>query len=558
LFIYSIFDFDKQKTIFVAMSKLKNITLALLCLWLLSFCKRASTTWDDDLVAPLATGNLSLGNLFPDTVIKANTDSTLKIEFTSNLINYGLDSLLKIPDTTIVIKDTNGIAPIHLPGGPSTNTIFSTAPADNNYNFPSGIQLKKVIVRKGYVDIKLYNTYRQPLLYEYQLPSATKNGIPLDTTFYITGATSGSVPGTTTCSINLSGYTIDFTGSSHHSYNTITQGGNLSTATNALSDTIYSGQGLRAYFTFHNLVPQYALGYFGSQSISAGPDTTAFTGFSAIKKGILNLNSATVGVTINNQFGVFMKASISNISSINTNNPSTVHLTTTPGSLLSNIFVNSAVNTGSGALPTIVPITLNNSNSNVVAFIGNLPNKLSYKLNAQINPPIGGNSNQSGSNDFGYYGTSFSASLYMDVPLFFSASNLMLADTVSLNLSTISELKNINKGNLILTATNSYPFSINLSAILLNEYKQPLDVLFSTPSLIEAPPLDANNKVISPLKSKLYVPLTPQKISNLQKAKYVSYTATFNTANQPNQIKFYSNYTLGLLLTADLNYTIGK
>ena len=534
------------------MSKLKNITLALLCLWLLSFCKRASTTWDDDLVAPLATGNLSLGNLFPDTVIKANTDSTLKIEFTSNLINYGLDSLLKIPDTTIVIKDTNGIAPIHLPGGPSTNTIFSTAPADNNYNFPSGIQLKKVIVRKGYVDIKLYNTYRQPLLYEYQLPSATKNGIPLDTTFYITGATSGSVPGTTTCSINLSGYTIDFTGSSHHSYNTITQGGNLSTATNALSDTIYSGQGLRAYFTFHNLVPQYALGYFGSQSISAGPDTTAFTGFSAIKKGVLNLNSANVTLTVKNQFGVQMSALLSNILSINTNMPSIVPLTATP--LNSAINMASASNTGSSATTITKIINLNNGNSNVKYFIGNLPNKLAYKLTAQINP----NGNLSGSNDFGYYGTSFSASLYMDVPLFFSASNLMLADTVSLNLSTISELKNINKGNLILTATNSYPFSINLSAILLNEYKQPLDVLFSTPSLIEAPPLDANNKVISPLKSKLYVPLTPQKISNLQKAKYVSYTATFNTANQPNQIKFYSNYTLGLLLTADLNYTIGK
>jgi hypothetical protein len=95
-------------------------------------------------------------------------------------------------------------------------------------------------------------------------------------------------------------------------------------------------------------------------------------------------------------------------------------------------------------------------------------------------------------------------------------------------------------------------------ATLLDGNKQPIGSLFSSPSLIQCPPLDANNKVVSPLQSKLFIPLTPQKTSILQKAKYVYYTATFNTANQPNQVKFYSNYTLGLLLTADINYTIGK
>ncbi|MEO8762529.1 MAG: hypothetical protein ABI448_16645, partial [Bacteroidia bacterium] len=304
-----------------------------------------------------------------------------------------------------------------------------------------------------------------------------------------------------------------------------------------------------------SIVPEYALGYFGSQSIVVGPDTTAFTAFSAIKQGMLNLNSANVTLTIKNQFGVNMSALLSNILSINTNIPNTVTLTATP--LNSAVHISSATNTGFGATATTAIITLNNSNSNVKDFIGNLPGKLGYKLNASINPSYLP-PNPSGSNDFGYYGTHFSADLAMDVPLYFSASNLMLADTVSLNLSTIGELKNINHGNLILTATNSYPFSINLNAVLLDENKHQIDVLFSSPSLIESPPLDVNNRVISPLKSKLYVPLTTQKIANLQKAKYIYYSATFNTANQPNQIKFYSNYTLGLVLTADFNYTIGK
>ncbi len=529
------------------------------CLLFFSFCKRSPTTWEDDLVAPLATGSLSLANLFPDTIIKANADSTLKISFESTLINYQLDSLIKIPDTTITVAFTYSFATTSIT--PGMQIPIGTYPAENIYNLPNGIQLKKAVIRQGKINFVMKNTVYQPLVYHYQLLSATKNNSILDTSFYIPKADSISgQPGILNGVINLNGYTIDFSGL-NHGFNTTVENDELHIASNAQSGRLYTGQGFNAQFTFHDIIPQYAVGYFGNQTITVGPDTTSFVGFNSIKKGILNLNSANVSVNISNQFGVAMKASISNLSSINTYNPSTVNLNT---SVLNNIIVN-AGHDNNGPNNPVVNIsvyptikTLNNSNSNVKDFIGNLPNKISYKLNAQINPPIGGNSNQSGNNDFGYYGTAFSANLSMDIPLYFAASNLMLADTVSLNVSSISQLQNINKGNIILTATNLYPFSIFLNAVLLDANKHPIDNLFSSPSLIEAPALDANGKVIAALKSKLYVPLTPQKINNLQKARYVAYSATFNTANQPTQVKFYSNYTLDLLLTADLNYTVGK
>jgi hypothetical protein len=119
-------------------------------------------------------------------------------------------------------------------------------------------------------------------------------------------------------------------------------------------------------------------------------------------------------------------------------------------------------------------------------------------------------------------------------------------------------LNNINSGNLILSAINSYPFGVNLNAVLLNANKQNIGTLPINPSLVAAPALDINLKVIAPQKSVLYIPLTQNLINTLKNAKYIYYTATFNTANQPNQIKFYTNYELKLLLTADVNYTIGK
>lgn len=528
------------------------------CYLLLVSCKREKTTWADDFVAPLATGNLTLGNLFPDTVIKANNDSSLSISFNSNLINYQVDSLLKIHDTTITTHalDTFGYrGPIH-PG----DLLFPTNQTPNTYNLPNGIQLRKAIVKQGKIKVVMYNTVNDTLIYTYQLPSATKNNVALTQVFTIPKRINSTTPGILTVYIDLAGYTIDFTGTGNQT-NTILQGGqvNVAPASMAHNDSLFPNQGLISNFTFQGIVPQYALGYFGSQTINVGPDTTVFNVFNSIKKGLLNLNSASVVFTVTNQFGVDMQANISSIQSINTNNPSTLPLINNPNQL-NNIYVPAAhdVNGPNNPKDSVSPsprvITFNNSNSNIKDFIGNLPNKLSYKLTAQVNP-FG---NTSGNNDFAYNGTGFIAALNMNVPLYFSASNLMLADTVSMDLSGVSQLQNINKGNLILTATNSYPFSINLSATLLDANKQALAPLFSSPGLIQVPVLDSHGKVTSPLTSKLYIPLTPQKITALQKAKYVSYTATFNTANQPSQVKFYSNYTLGLLLTADINYTVGK
>ena len=544
------------------MYKLKNIALIWLCLSLCFACKRNPTTWEDNIVAPLANGSLSLGNLFPDTVIKANADSSLVIAFESNLIKYDLDSLLKIPDTTIVVKDTLPITTYVV----NANTVifgFQPTPTANYYNFPNGIQLSKAIVKQGKIKAVMQNTARQPLQYIYQLPSATKNGVMLSDTFIVPKAISG-VPGTLTSYIDMSGYSIDFTGPNHNTFNTVLQNGALNVAPTAQHDTIFLGQGLTANFTFMDMVPKYALGYFGSQNITVGPDTAAFTAFNAIKKGILNLNSATVSLQLINQFGVEMRASITNISSINTHNPSTVALTSSNAGLNS-VFMPAAHDNNGPNNPVvsvtpapIANIVFNNGNSNVKDFIGNLPGRLSYKLNAQINPPVGNNQNLGLTNEFGYYGTSFSANLNINVPLFFSASNLLLADTISLNVGSLGKLQNVNSGNLVLMATNSYPFTINLNAQLLDANRHIIDNLFSSPSIIQAAPLDANGKVSYPLKSKLNIPLTPAKISNLQKAKYIYYSASFTTVNQPNQVKFYSNYTLDLLLTADINYTLGK
>ncbi|HXB41412.1 MAG TPA: hypothetical protein VNZ49_12775 [Bacteroidia bacterium] len=523
--------------------------------FILSGCRKESTYWEDDFVAPLAHGSLTLGSMFPDTLLKSNPDSTLKIAFETTLINYGIDSLLKIPDTTLITVSTNTFFPIEIHPG---DLLFSNT-SESYYNFPNGIQLTHASIRQGHVKVELVNTVGEPLEYHYKLLSGKKNNLILDTIFKIPPATYSAgvfiAPGTNSCTINLAGYDIDFTGLNHNLNNTIDQSGDVSvSSTAAPKDTIYVNKGLTSKFTFTGIIPQYAQGYFGNQTVTIGPDTTGFKIFKTIKSGMLNLNSANVNLKIINEFGVAMRATIAKLSATSTPNATTTVLTSTVINTPYNI--NGAINNGPNAPVTASAktITLNNNNSNITSFIGILPDKFIYKLNTQLNPA----GNQGGNNDFAYYGTGFKAYLNADIPLYFSASNIVLADTVALNLSNINQFKNINHGQLILTAENSYPFSINLQGYLLDANKHVIDILFATPNTIQAPMLDANFKVIAPMQSKLFVPLNTSKIANLQKAKYIYYSATFNTASQPNRIKFYDYYALDLLLTADINYTIGK
>lgn len=538
---------------------LKHLPYALMILLagmlLFSSCRKEKTYWEDDIIAPLAQGSIDLGSMFPDTTIKSNPDSSLTLAFDTELINYGIDSLLKIPDTTISTAFTFTIFPTYTfnPGA-----ILFSSPTSTYYDFPNGILLKYATINTGRVKVELTNTVRQPIDYRYQLLSAKKNNIILDTTFKIPGAVySGTTlvsAGTNSCYINLAGYDIDFTGTSKNLNNTIDQTGKVSISSNAQYDTLFYGQGLTCNFTFTGMIPQYAQGYFGNQSVTVGPDTTNFDVFNTIQSGMLNLNAATVNLKIVNEFGVSMRATVNSLTAMSTPNATTTVLTS---SVLTSAYnINGAINNGQGMPVTASTktITLNQNNSNITSFIGILPDKFSYKLSTQLNPA----GNQGGNNDFAYYGTGFKAYMNADIPLHFSASNIVLLDTMPIDLSGVSQFDNVNRGQLILTATNSYPFSINLQATLLDANKNPIDILFSTPNTIQAPQLDANFIVIAPLQSKLYVPITRDKLNNVKNARYISYSATFNTASQPNQIKFYNYYKLYLLLTADINYTFGK
>lgn len=529
---------------------IKQILTLLVACSLLFSCKKEKAYWDVDLYAPVAQTSLNLSSLFPDTLLESQADSSLEIVLQQDLFNFSADSLLKVPDTNIV---NNFVFPVFGFITYNPNDLYDLSPSGSEITYDlQGVELHDAILRSGKILIHVESALRQPSIYTCKLPSATLNGLPLVMDIPITG---GSIlnPATKDTAIDVSGYQLNLTGINGNKVNTLVQYITLRIDPNANADTVFMGQFVNSVVNLKDIVPQYGHGYFGTQNINVGPDSAFFEIFNQIQSGTMDLDNAQVDLTIKNEFGVDLRGKINQLVSRNSKTGNSVSLT---GSNINNYFnINRALATGNTTNPVIgsnKTLSINPGNSNILSFIGNLPNWLEYAMIANLNP-LG---NVSGTNDFAYYGTSLNAKMDVRIPLKFSASNLILLDTTEFSLGDFNEIDNINRGALILKASNTYPFELSLDALLLDENNTPLNYLLNAPNnKINAPVLDQNGKVIQASVSEIRIEISAEKIEALKKARKIAFSAKFSTAGQPNKTTFLDYYKLDLLLTADINYS---
>jgi len=532
---------------------LRFFFLFIILLLTLSSCKKEKTYWDVDLSVPVANASLSLSNLFPDTIISSNQNGNLSILFDDEVFSYTADSLVNIPDTTIynsfqLIMFQGG----YYPYGPGFSLDINSQD-EVRFDFPNDIQLKEAKIRSGKLKILVKNPLRQPVIFKCYVLSAKKNNITLSLSIPINAGTKEN-PTIKDTLIDISGYKVSFSGAAGNKTNTIIQDLDFMVAPYASNDTIKYGDSLQSFISFQKLVPEFARGYFGNQTISIGPDSTTFDFFNQINRGTLSLDSAEIKLSLKNEFGVDIRGNIQRLTSIHPLN-GTINLSASSINSPFNMSRATAIASSvSPVIPSYKLLSFTQSNSNITNFIGNLPNKIAYQLSAQINP-LG---NVSGFNDFVYFGTGLRADLSVKIPLRFSANNLVLKDTTSFNVNTLSEqLDLVNDGRLILKATNSYPFSLKLTGILLDENNQPIEQLIAGPNnLIDAPLLDINQIVTAEKTTVIYIPFDKAKLENMKKARKIAYYVEFNTANGSQSVSFYKNYKLDLLLTSEFNYTI--
>ncbi len=503
-------------------------------------CRKTTTAnWDVDMVFPVVNSQLNIKNFLGDSIFKADNTGLLNLSLTRIITAIKLDSLIKLPDTTIINYFISPFPVTLLPG----QSLLNFPPAELKFNIGDGVALKTVDIKKGTLKVKFSNTVAQPLDLIYVINSATKNGLPFTVSETVPPGTNSLIK-----SYSLDGYNLNMRGLSGNVYNTIVQTYTVLLNANSPSITTNFGQGANIELAYSNIIPQYAEGYFGQQTIAIPLDTVIFDIVKNFDAKNFMLNSATFNFNILNQFGAEFTGTLFNIKAIN--GSSVVPLTT---SQLSNININRASKVGTTIFQSVKSVSLNSTNSNIAPFLSVLPNKLIYQGSVALNP-LG---NLSGFNDFAFYNTGLNVTADVNIPLRFSADYFKLTSITAVDFTNIKQLDRVNSGDFMLSASNGYPFNAKLQAYMLDVNQVVIDSLFiPTANTFYKGVTDAQNIVTFPTRTKVVAPFDKNKIENLKKTKSLKIITYFIMPPSPPDIKLFESYSFDVNIIAELNYNV--
>lgn len=526
---------------------LKKIRVFCLVSLLFFGCRKSTdANWDVDVVLPVVNSVLNVTNFVSDTLFSTDNTGLLHLVVNREVAAIKLDSLLSLPDTTIPkipLLNVSPFSPTAYVGVP-----FNQFPASEQvFDIPNGVSLKRVDVREGSMTIKFTNNLTEPLDLIYKIQGATKNGTDLTITETIPTGTNSLVR-----TYDLSGYSIDMRGISGFKYNTIVQTYTVGLSTQATSSLVLKfGDGATLDVSYSKIVPDFVEGYFGQQVIDLPLDTARFGFSDNFTASNFMLSEATMNFDLLNEFGAEFSGNLSNIKSINTQSNKVESL---GSNQLANVNINRATRAGTAISPSVKSFSFNSGNSNVVPFISNLPDKLTYQGKIKVNP-LG---NISGYNDFAFYNTGLRIIAHIDIPLKYTADYFELRNTTKVDFSNVAQLDKVNAGNLVILASNGYPFSVRLQAYMYDENSAILDSLFITgANTLDRGTVNFANEVISPTQKRILIPVGQNKIINLKRCKSIKVVSKFLMPTNPPAIKIQENYELKLNIIAELNYNVG-
>lgn len=533
---------------FTRMLKAGKISMLLILFGLVLSCQKdfEKPNWDVDLLAPLLKTTLTLDNLIPDSIIQVNPDTSLKLVYQTNIFDVDMDSLFAIPDTTV--KDDYTI-PLTSLAGPGTS--FYSTDEELKLNINNGVKLNLAIIESGFIEVEVFSEIKEKIIVTYTIPSATLNGDTLVVSELVDAWTPAQ-DGYFKKVIDISGYVLDLTGISGATVNTLVTRANGVVDTNAVSSVLISaGEKITYKNTMRDIVPYYVKGYFGSQQYVFGPETESLSVFDRIIAGSLDIDQVDVSLDFVNGFGIDAQIVMNQFTTINTN--------TGNNASLNHAIIGAPLNLNRAqetyAVPEVIysnyNVFMNTANSNIDQLIEVLPNQLQYEIEMNVNP-LG---NISGGNDFVFKKHPLKINLNVEFPLSLIATNLTMADTVDVSLSSDNTNGEIIDGILHLYAENGFPFD---AVIALDLYDGSMNFIKSLTVInqILAAPVDANFRVTQKKSSKVSIVLSEADIDNLYQAGKIVVTTAFTTQPQTTHLKIYEGYAIDIKLVGDFSYNV--
>ena len=413
-------------------------------------------------------------------------------------------------------------------------------------------KLTYIDARRGQLHIYITSSVQQPLRLTYILDGAyDKLGRPLKAYTQVPAATAG-IPAKVDSILDISGYSINLTGKDGSKFNTYTQTVIAHIDSNGRTAHITLADSLHIQYQIQNVAPNYIKGYAGKDTISAN-DSADFAFLNIFKSGTIDLQSVSMNLHVQNGIGVDGQVKINSLKAYSPlNGYATLNAPTIIGRPL-----NIGRATDFPLTPANNNFSLNNGNSNIKNLLDILPNKLYYDVQVKTN--VNGNNGQY--RDFAYLESNLQMSLDAEIPLSLIANHLVLKDTIGFDLSnTNTNVNGITDGVINVITENKYPIQTNLTMVIYDSVWHPVDTLVMNQPVLAAD-LDNNCRAEQPKRTKIPEYITEARMTRIKQGRRAVLTADFSTVSNNaicngQHLKIYSDYTLGITLTAKFNYKV--
>jgi hypothetical protein len=512
-----------------------RLLAAFFLLFAIQSCKRDEpTSWQPDVLAPLAYGKLTLNQMLVDSIYQADNAGLWHVVVNEDLTNFDLDSLIEIPDTTIA-RDF----PIYIFGAIAQGfTLVFPTSRQVELDLPTA-QLKHIRMKGGRLKYKIESPVDGILNCTINFPGLTLNGASQSILIQTTPPDSQAFS-ITEGFLDLAGLELSMTGQSGFSFNRFVYQVGVVVAPDAPTPaSVGLADEFRFELTFEDAQIDYARGYFG-QHVFSFDEQVDFDAFSSIPAAVFDINGASTTFSLRNAIGVDAQMNFNQISNWNNTNQTEVNLQNS--TLFNTINLSRAQDNGGSVNESLYTAELNSSNSNLDAFLENLPNSIRVKGDLRVNP-LG---NVSTSNDFIYIDNSLKADLQMDIPLRIGIQNLVLSDTIALS---DSEQDIPVEGKLMLWVKNG--FALEATAGLYALHADGRELIASNLRL--SPAISGENLDSTiPTETWIEIPITDA----LLQAKDLLIEVALQTPDGAGPVGLYANQAIDFKLLVNGTYSI--
>lgn len=500
-------------------------------------CKKEKTTWNTNWNVPLVHGKLTLNDI-KKVNVSENTENFASVFFDDTIFSFSIDTLIKLPDTTLIQDAVISFPSLTL--GPGN--LIQNQNIDQLYDLGQ-IALKRVIVDEGTAIITITTPWQGKSKVDFNFPKTKEgDGSPFTRTYHMPAGSQAN-PSVRVDSIDMAGFDFDLTGSTGGLVNNILADMFIYSDEETNYITITNQDTVRVKLDFKDMTARYARGYFGSYTLS-DTATIDIAQMKQIISGSVTLDSINLDLIIKNGFKLVSQATFSQFKGINSNTANIVNLTFPQLNNALNI------NPATGGLynhqSSTLDLLLNSANSNILAFLENLPDKIDIGFTININPY--GNVND-GDDEY-FYDSSMDLILQGDFPLQFASNELTLVDTMDFSYDP-NKKATPQSAFVTLKYKNRFPLGAKAKLNLLDANKGLLHSI-SSDTQINPASYNSTTSTSTLAEGNVIFTFNNEVITDLENVKYLSIEVALSS-DQTAKVKFNMDDYFDFNLFSDLN-----